>query len=95
MPQTMKRTVSFGTSRVPLRAPSPVTRSCKSKMKKSMMLFALIHARKLDALDQKYDAQFKIVFDAIRGLMIPVESAPEKGIEFEPRKPHPAGRLRA
>ena len=26
-------------------------------------------ARKLDSLEKKYDAQFKIVFDAIRGLM--------------------------
>jgi ORF6N domain len=28
-------------------------------------------ARKLDALEQKYDAQFKVVFDAIRQLMAP------------------------
>jgi hypothetical protein len=28
-------------------------------------------ARKLDALEKKYDAQFKIVFDAIRQLMTP------------------------
>ena len=28
-------------------------------------------ARKLDALEQKYDAQFKVVFDAIRELMAP------------------------
>jgi hypothetical protein len=34
-------------------------------------------ARKLDALERKYDAQFKAVFDAIRGLMEP---------------PHPEGR---
>jgi hypothetical protein len=26
-------------------------------------------ARKLDELEQKYDAQFKVVFDAIRALM--------------------------
>jgi hypothetical protein len=31
-------------------------------------------ARKLDALEKKYDAQFKIVFDAIRQLMKPPES---------------------
>jgi hypothetical protein len=31
-------------------------------------------ARKLDALEKKYDAQFKIVFDAIRELMKPPES---------------------
>lgn len=30
-------------------------------------------ARKLDALEQKYDAQFKAVFDAIRQLMMPPE----------------------
>ena len=28
-------------------------------------------ARKLEALEKKYDAQFKVVFDAIRGLMAP------------------------
>ena len=28
-------------------------------------------ARKLDALEKKYDAQFKVVFDAIRQLMSP------------------------
>lgn len=30
-------------------------------------------ARKLDALERKYDAQFKIVFDAIREMMTPPE----------------------
>ena len=35
-------------------------------------------ARRLDALEQKYDAQFKVVFDAIRELMIPPEP-PKKG----------------
>jgi len=30
-------------------------------------------ARKLDELEKKYDAQFKIVFDAIRELMTPPE----------------------
>jgi hypothetical protein len=28
-------------------------------------------ARKLDALEKKYDAQFRVVFDAIRQLMAP------------------------
>jgi hypothetical protein len=28
-------------------------------------------AKKLDELEKKYDAQFKVVFDAIRQLMIP------------------------
>jgi hypothetical protein len=30
-------------------------------------------ARKLDALEKKYDAQFRVVFDAIRELMRPPE----------------------
>ena len=30
-------------------------------------------ARKLEMLERKYDAQFKVVFDAIRQLMIPPE----------------------
>lgn len=30
-------------------------------------------ARKLDALEKKYDAQFRVVFDAIRELMKPAE----------------------
>jgi len=30
-------------------------------------------ARKLDALEKKYDAQFKVVFEAIRKLMVPPE----------------------
>ena len=30
-------------------------------------------ARKLDALEKKYDTQFKVVFDAIRQLMKPPE----------------------
>ena len=33
--------------------------------------------RKLDALEKKYDAQFKVVFDAIRQLMAPPE--PKRG----------------
>ncbi|PWB74589.1 DNA-binding protein [candidate division GN15 bacterium] len=32
-------------------------------------------ARKLDALEEKYDSQFKVVFDAIRQLMTPPEKA--------------------
>jgi len=30
-------------------------------------------AKRLDALERKYDAQFKVVFDAIRQLMAPQE----------------------
>ncbi len=39
-------------------------------------------ARKLDALEQKYDAQFKVVFDAIRELMTPPPSRPKGHIGF-------------
>lgn len=39
-------------------------------------------ARKLDALEQKYDAQFKVVFDAIRELMTPPPSRPKGRIGF-------------
>jgi hypothetical protein len=35
-------------------------------------------ARKLDTLEKKYDAQFKIVFDAIRQLMVSPEPEPPK-----------------
>ena len=31
-------------------------------------------ARKLDALERKYDSQFRVVFDAIRELMKPPET---------------------
>jgi hypothetical protein len=35
-------------------------------------------ARKLEALEKKYNAQFKVVFDAIRQLMAPPEPEPPK-----------------
>jgi ORF6N domain len=35
-------------------------------------------ARKLDDLEKKYDAQFKVVFDAIRQLMTPPEQSKRK-----------------
>lgn len=35
-------------------------------------------ARRLDDLENKYDAQFKIVFDAIRQLMVPPETKKKK-----------------
>jgi hypothetical protein len=41
-------------------------------------------ARKLDALERKYDSQFKAVFDAIRQLMAP-ESKPRRPIGFHGR----------
>jgi ORF6N domain-containing protein len=41
-------------------------------------------ARKLDALEKKYDAQFKVVFDAIRKLMSP-QAAGHRTIGFRAR----------
>jgi hypothetical protein len=40
-------------------------------------------ARKLEELERKYDRQFKVVFDAIRQLMTPVQ--PRKEIGFRPK----------
>ena len=40
-------------------------------------------ARKLDALERKYDTQFKVVFDAIRELMAPPSRKP-RPIGFHP-----------
>ena len=42
-------------------------------------------ARKLEALEKKYDAQFKVVFDAIRQLIAP-PAAPQKKIGFHLRE---------
>jgi hypothetical protein len=39
-------------------------------------------ARKLAALERKYDAQFKVVFDAIRELMVPSSLPPRRQIGF-------------
>ena len=44
-------------------------------------------ARKLEELEQKYDAQFKVVFDAIRQLMVPPTSAEKRRIGFHASKP--------
>ena len=49
------------------------------------MLFANADlARKLAALERKYDAQFKVVFDAIRELMTPPEPRKKRPIGFGP-----------
>ena len=40
--------------------------------------------RKLEALEKKYDAQFKVVFDAIRQLMAPPPEKPKGRIGFRP-----------
>jgi hypothetical protein len=41
-------------------------------------------ARKLATLERKYDAQFKVVFDAIRELMTPSEPKKKRSIGFAP-----------
>lgn len=41
-------------------------------------------ARKLAALERRYDAQFKVVFDAIRELMVPPEPKKKRPIGFAP-----------
>ncbi|MGE0372319.1 MAG: hypothetical protein AB7Q01_10580 [Gammaproteobacteria bacterium] len=41
-------------------------------------------ARKLDALERKYDAQFKVVFAAIRELMASPEPKKKRPIGFGP-----------
>ena len=42
-------------------------------------------AKKLEALEMKYDGQFEVVFQAIRELMTP-STAPRKRIGFRPVK---------
>jgi hypothetical protein len=43
-------------------------------------------ARRLDALESKYDRQFKVVFDAIRELMTPPAPATKRRIGFVQRE---------
>jgi hypothetical protein len=40
--------------------------------------------RKVDALEQKYDVQFRVVFDAIRQLMAPPAAGEKRRIGFRP-----------
>ncbi len=48
-------------------------------------------ARKLGELEQKYDEQFRVVFDAMRNLMSPPDS-PKPPIGFNVNEPHEAYR---
>jgi hypothetical protein len=50
-------------------------------------------ARKLEDLEKKYDAQFKVVFDAIRALMAPAAS-PRRSIGFRVEEGGPMYRRR-
>ena len=53
-------------------------------------------ARKLTALERKYDAQFRVVFDAIRELMKPVTPAEaRREIGFHTQMPGPATKPKA
>ena len=49
-------------------------------------------ANKLEALERKYDAQFKVVFDAIRQLMAPPEPKKRKIGFLAEEKPAHYGR---
>jgi hypothetical protein len=48
-------------------------------------------ARKLALLEQRYDEQFKVVFDAIRRLMSPPPSAQRRAIGFRHTAPTARG----
>jgi hypothetical protein len=50
-------------------------------------------ARRLDLLERNYDAQFKIVFDAIRALMEPSPPPPRRRIGFQPADQRAGARL--
>lgn len=50
-------------------------------------------ARKLEEIEKKYDAQFRVVFDAIRQLMTPPEP-PRKRIGFQVREKRAVYRVR-
>jgi hypothetical protein len=50
-------------------------------------------ARKMEELEEKYDAQFKVVFDAIRQLMAPAEKR-RRSIGFRVEEARPVYRLR-
>jgi hypothetical protein len=52
-------------------------------------------ARKLDALERKYDAQFKVVFDAIRQLMAPPPRRPPAASASAPADTRRDGRMRS
>ncbi len=43
-------------------------------------------AEKLEALERKYDARFRVVFDAIRKLMEPPEPPPSRRIGFHAQR---------
>lgn len=53
---------------------------------REMLLTNADLARKLADLEQKYDTQFKVVFDAIRQLMAPPSAPPKSEIGFHAKE---------
>jgi hypothetical protein len=49
-------------------------------------------SRRLDRLESKYDRHFKVVFDAIRELMTPLQPAPKRRIGFVSTDDDPVGK---
>ena len=49
---------------------------------RGMAAYSTDLARRLDELEAKYDRQFKVVFDAIRELMTPIDPPPKRRIGF-------------
>ena len=43
-------------------------------------------SRKIESLEKKYDAQFRVVFDAIRELMEPIANPRKQPIGFKVKK---------
>jgi hypothetical protein len=75
-------------------SPSRASRCCRaSSAVHERENTALVH--RLDELEQKYDAQFKVVFDAIRGLMTePARKLRRIGFDPERAATSPSGALR-
>lgn len=61
---------------------------------RSMLSQNVALARRLDELERRYDARFKVIFDAIRGLMTP-PVRPTRPIGFHPTRTGGAGSGRA
>jgi hypothetical protein len=51
-------------------------------MLRQMLTSNMELARKLAALEKKYDAQFRVVFEAIRELMVPIATVKKRKIGF-------------
>jgi len=49
---------------------------------RKMLASHAVLSRKIAALEKNYDAQFKMIFDAIRELMTPLESRKKRAIGF-------------